>query len=48
MQAETGTLLVGFVPQVVAVQLLAAVAAAGVQEATPVGPVGLFAQVVAV
>ena len=49
VQLSTGALVVLFVPQVVAVQLLPAAAATGVQEATPVGPVVAGAgQVVAV
>ncbi len=39
MQVATGTLLVLFGVQVVAVQLLPAAAAAAVQVATPTGPV---------
>jgi hypothetical protein len=46
VQVSTGTLVVVFVPQVVAVQLLPAEAATGVQVATGVGPTTFEPQVV--
>ena len=48
VQLTTGTFVELLGAHVVAVQLLPELAAAGVQLATPVGPVVLFPQVVAV
>lgn len=48
MQVETPVGPVLLVPQVVAVQLLPALAATGVQEATPLGPVVSVVQFVVV
>ncbi len=44
--ADTETLVVLFVPQVVVTQLLPAIGEIGVQEATPVGPVVATEQLV--